>query len=162
MKKLLTLLFCLLSISLAACNFSHEMAYPDYPVLPQYLYGDWKMYVNHGLQDNSAPFGQRESIECSDNAYVSLTLNPDKTYRVVLFDGHNRKHYIHPENHWEIEQIKDEKPNLILYHPPNYMPRTSTSSKEVRLEIIAQNGGKGSVAFWNADLDVPDFFHRVE
>jgi hypothetical protein len=101
------------------------MAYPDYPVLPQYLYGDWKMYVNNGLQDNSAPFGQRESIECSDNAYVSLTLNPDKTYRVVLFDGHNRKHYIHPENHWEIEQIKDEKPNLILYHPPNYMPRTS-------------------------------------
>ena len=122
MKKLLTLLFCLLSISLAACNFSSEMGYPDYPVLPQYLYGDWKMDIQHSLEDHSVPIETRKSIDYPDNAYLILTLNPDKTYQVVLFDGKNRKGYTHPESHWEIEQAKDEEPYLVLYNPPNYMP----------------------------------------
>jgi|GEM_PF-5517902 hypothetical protein len=163
MKKLLTLLFCLLSISLAACNFSSEMSYPDYKVLPQYLYGDWKMDIQHSLEDRSLPLGKRESIVFPDNAYLSLTLNPNKTYRVVLFDGQSQKNYTHPENRWDIEQTKDAPPNLILYNPPGYMPGFEFStSKEVWLVIIEWGEEKGNVAFWNGSYDAPDFFYRVE
>jgi hypothetical protein len=120
------------------------------------------MDIQHSLEDHSVPIETRKSIDYPDNAYLILTLNPDKTYQVVLFDGKNRKGYTHPESHWEIEQAKDEEPYLVLYNPPNYMPGDEFSSKAIGLVIIALEGPKGSVAFWNGDMDAIDFFYRVK